>query len=412
MIIQLFQHDDTLSLILIGVTLGAALAATIALFFQMSPRSSNSSISSSSSATSSEHTLPRQSEVSRWEPPQIVDGFAGCVGNTPLIYLRTLSEVTGCTILGKAEFLNPGGSSKDRIAREIISKAQQSGSLPKGGTVIEGSSGSTGISLSLMAASVGCRCEITMPSDQAMEKSNLMTLFGADVERVTPAAISNDRHYSRLAESRSNESNGQKFYADQFENLDNVRSHRATTGPEIWQQTGGNIDAFVMSAGTGGSLTGIGSFLKEKNEKLKVVLADPTGSVLYHRVRDGVAYTPQQAEKTLKRVRVDTITEGIGIDRLTRNFTEYEDSIDDAYRIEDQQAVNMAWHLLRNEGLFVGSSSGLNCTAAMQVARELGPGHTVVTVLCDSGSRHLTKLYNVDFLKKNGLHVDVDEALR
>jgi cysteine synthase A len=410
MAIQLFQHADSVSLILIGATLGAALVATIALLFQNS--SHNQSSSSTISTSTFEHPHSRQSKVSRWQPPQIVGGFAGCVGNTPLIYLRTLSEATGCTILGKAEFLNPGGSSKDRIAREIISKAQESGSLPKGGTVIEGSSGSTGISMSLMAASVGCRCEITMPSDQAVEKSNLMELFGADVERVTPAAISNDRHYSRLAESRSNASNGQKFYANQFENLDNVRSHRMTTGPEIWQQTGGNVDAFVMSAGTGGSLTGVGSFLKEKNKRMKVVLADPTGSVLYYRVKHGVAYTPQQAEKTLKRVRVDTITEGIGIDRLTRNFTEYEDCIDDAFRIEDQEAVNMAWHLLRNEGLFVGSSSGLNCMAAMRVARELGPGHTVVTVLCDSGSRHLTKLYNLNFLEKNGLHVDVDQALR
>ena len=352
-----------------------------------------------------------------WHPPQIVQGLAGCIGNTPLIYLKTLSEATGCTILGKAEFLNPGGSSKDRIAREIVLNALKSGALPPGGTIVEGTSGSTGISLSLIAAATGCQCDITMPDDQAVEKSNLMTLFGANVERVRPAAISNDRHYSRIAESRSRNTDSgtghgsSTFYTDQFENLDNVKAHRTTTGVEIWTQTGGNIDAFVMSAGTGGTLTGVGSYLKEQNEQVQVVLADPSGSVLYHRVKDGVAYAPQQSEKTLKRVRIDTITEGIGIDRLTRNFTEYEDCVDDALRITDQEAVNMAWHLLRNEGLFLGSSSGLNCTAAMKVARRLGPGHTVVTVLCDSGNRHLTKLYNLDFLERNELVVDIDMAL-
>jgi cysteine synthase len=396
-----------------------------------------------------EFLLPRQANVPRWQPPQIVNGLSGCVGNTPLIYLRTLSEATGCTILGKAEFLNPGGSSKDRIAREIVLGARKSGALPKGGTIVEGTSGSTGISLSLMAAATGCKCDITMPSDQAVEKSNLMSLFGANVQRVSPAAISNDGHYSRLAESRAM-SDPDCFYTDQFENLDNVRAHRSTTGPEIWQQTGGRIDAFVMSAGTGGSLTGVGSYLKEKKREerqrssssngnnsgsndvgndddsdsnrdsdsdnghsndVRVILADPEGSVLYHRVKDGVAYAPQQAERTLRRVRVDTITEGIGIDRLTKNFTEYEECIDDAMRVSDQEAVNMAWHLMRKEGLFVGSSSGLNCTAAVRVAREMGPGNVIVTVLCDSGSRHLTKLYDVNFLDDNGLEVNPEDAL-
>ena len=394
---------DEYTLALTGFVLGVALTFSILHLFQRSKHSPNS--------------FPRKHKVPAWHPPQIVQGLAGCIGNTPLIYLKTLSEATGCTILGKAEFLNPGGSSKDRIAREIVLNALKSGALPPGGTIVEGTSGSTGISLSLIAAATGCQCDITMPDDQAVEKSNLMTLFGANVERVRPAAISNDRHYSRIAESRSRNTDSgtghgsSTFYTDQFENLDNVKAHRTTTGVEIWTQTGGNIDAFVMSAGTGGTLTGVGSYLKEQNEQVQVVLADPSGSVLYHRVKDGVAYAPQQSEKTLKRVRIDTITEGIGIDRLTRNFTEYEDCVDDALRITDQEAVNMAWHLLRNEGLFLGSSSGLNCTAAMKVARRLGPGHTVVTVLCDSGNRHLTKLYNLDFLERNELVVDIDMAL-
>ena len=391
------------ALALTGFVLGVALTFSVLHLFQRSKHSPSS--------------FPRKRKVPAWHPPQIVQGLAGCIGNTPLIYLKTLSEATGCTILGKAEFLNPGGSSKDRIAREIVLNALKSGALPPGGTIVEGTSGSTGISLSLIAAATGCQCDITMPDDQAVEKSNLMALFGANVERVRPAAISNDKHYSRIAESRSrNTASGtghgsSTFYTDQFENLDNVKAHRTTTGVEIWTQTGGNIDAFVMSAGTGGTLTGVGSYLKEQNEQVQVVLADPSGSVLYHRVKDGVAYAPQQSEKTLKRVRIDTITEGIGIDRLTRNFTEYEDCVDDALRITDQEAVNMAWHLLRNEGLFLGSSSGLNCTAAMKVARRLGPGHTVVTVLCDSGNRHLTKLYNLDFLERNDLVVDIDMAL-
>ena len=403
----MIETNESYQYLCIGLILGIAIATSVSLLFSpiQARQTSNDNIS---------HPHSRKTNVKKWTPPQICNGLAGTIGNTPLIYLKTLSEATGCTILGKAEFLNPGGSSKDRIAREIVLGARQSGKLPKGGTIIEGTSGSTGISLSLMAAATGCNCDITMPSDQAVEKSNLMSLFGANVERVQPAAISNDNHYSRLAEERALHRKD-CFYTDQFENLDNVHAHQRTTGAEIWEQTGGNIDAFVMSAGTGGTLTGVGSYLKEKkkklNESIKIVLADPQGSVLYHRVKDGVAYAPQQSEKTLRRVRVDTITEGIGIDRLTQNFTKYESCIDDALRISDQEAVNMAWHLLREEGLFVGSSSGINCTAAMQVAKELGPGHTIVTVLCDSGNRHLTKLYSSTFLETQGLEIRPEEAL-
>ena len=362
---------------------------------------------------SSTANIPRRrSNVPEWRPPQIVDGFPGCVGNTPLIYLRTLSEATGCTVLGKAEFLNPGGSSKDRIARQIVREAQDRGLLPqRGGMIVEGTSGSTGISLSLMAAASGCGCDITMPDDMATEKSNLMSLFGANVERVRPAAISNDKHYSNLARKKATDFGKSGFYTDQFENLSNVAAHRSTTGVEIWRQTGGNVDAFVMSAGTGGTITGVGSYLQEQDPSIRVYLADPAGSVLYHRVKDGVAYAPQQAERTLRRVRIDTITEGIGIDRLVNNFTEHEHCITDALRVGDQDAVNMAWHLLRKEGLFLGSSSGLNCSAAVRVARRLGPGHTIVTVLCDGGQRHLTKLYNLDFLAEHSLTPDLSCAL-
>ncbi|OQS01168.1 cysteine synthase [Achlya hypogyna] len=318
-------------------------------------------------------------------------GHAGLIGNTPLVKLQSLSAATGCTILAKAEFLNPGGSSKDRVAKGIVEDAEARGLLAPGGTIVEGTSGSTGISLALIARAKGYKCIIVMPDDQAKEKSDLLEQFGATVEFVKPASIVNAKHYVNQARRRANEIPG-GFFADQFENLANCDVHYRTTGREIWEQTNGKVDAFVMSAGTGGTIAGVSLYLKQQKPDIQVVLADPPGSSLYNKVRHNVCYAPQQSERTVKRHRYDTIAEGIGIDRLTANFTQAK--IDDAYVVSDQEAVDMSRFLLHEEGIFVGSSSAMNCVAAVRVAKKLGPGHTIVTMLCDSGQRHLTKFWN------------------
>ncbi|TYZ60670.1 hypothetical protein PybrP1_000320 [[Pythium] brassicae (nom. inval.)] len=313
-------------------------------------------------------------------------GFTGLVGDTPLLELTSLSRATGCTILAKAEFLNPGGSSKDRVAKGIVEDAERRGLLRAGGTIVEGTSGSTGISLSLVARARGYSCIIVMPDDQAKEKGQLLEQFGAQVEFVKPASIVNTKHYVNEAKRRANAIEG-GFFANQFENTANFETHYSTTGPEIWRQTGGDIDAFVMSSGTGGTIAGVSTYLKEQNPSVQVFLADPPGSSLYNK----------QAEAKVRRHRYDTIAEGVGIDRLTENFLCAK--IDDAFLVPDAETVEMSRFLLREEGLFVGSSSALNCVAAVRAARKLGPGHTVVTVLCDSGQRHLTKFWSDEHLR-------------
>ncbi|KAG6967597.1 hypothetical protein JG687_00004190 [Phytophthora cactorum] len=325
-------------------------------------------------------------------------GFPGLVGNTPLIELTSLSKATGCKILAKAEFLNPGGSSKDRVAKGIVEDAERRGLLKEGGTIIEGTSGSTGISLSLMARARGYRCIIVMPDDQAKEKSQLLEQFGAEVVLVKPASIVNAKHYVNEAKRLARNTEG-GFFTDQFENTSNFDSHYTTTGPEIWRQTNGIVDAFVMAAGTGGTIAGTSAYLKEQNPNVQVFLADPPGSSLYNKVRSNVCYAPQQAETKVRRHRYDTIAEGVGIDRLTKNFMLAK--IDDAFKVTDQEIVEMSRFLLREEGIFVGSSSGLNCVAAVRAARKLGPGHTIVTVLCDSGQRHLTKFWNEEHIRED-----------
>jgi cysteine synthase A len=375
-------------------------------------------------------------------------------------------------VLGKCEFLNPGGSSKDRIAKRIVEEAEAEGRLGAGGTLVEGSAGSTGVSLSLMARARGYGCRIFIPDDAAAEKSDLLTQFGADVTRVPPASIINEGHYCNRARKEAACTEGAVF-ADQFENLANFRAHYEGTGPEIWQQCGGRVDAFVMAAGTGGTLAGVARFLKEQTEDaVEVYLVDPPGSSLYGKVTSGVAYAPQQGERVIRTHRYDTITEGIGIDRLTANFLEalpdhngLKGGVDDAFRGTDQEAVDMAHFLLAQDGLFVGSSSAMNCVGAVRVARKMmkerrerrrrrrrrgtaagnggekgekrekgekgekgagvaaegtdtegdrgrGEGEeklVIVTILCDSGARHLTKMYNGDYLKSRGLHNPADD---
>lgn len=342
-------------------------------------------------------------------------GFAGLVGDTPLVELQSLSRATGCRIVAKAEYLSPGGCQKDRVAKNIVEEATSSGLLRSGGTIVEGSSGSTGISLCLAASAHGYRVHIVMPNDQATEKVIVLQRFGAEVELVPPASITSPEHYVNVARRRAAEINhqagiGSALFADQFENLANFRAHYQGTGPELWAQCNYHLDAFVMSAGTGGTLAGVGRFLKEVAPQAHICLVDVPGSSLYNKVARGVLYATEQAENSVRRHRRDTIAEGIGIDRLTANMAhglpEHNGGalgIDSAVRVSDQEALDMAHHLLAHEGIFVGSSAAVNCAGAVKVARRLGPGHTVATVLCDGGLRHITKFYNPAMWSEFGL---------
>ena len=347
--------------------------------------------------------------------------YVSLIGNTPLVFIKSLSVQTQCTILAKCEFLNPGGSSKDRIAKQIVLEAEESGELCANGTIVEGTSGSTGISLATVARARQYSCVIVVPDDQAQEKYDILRALGAQVKLVKPCSIVNQEHYVNVARKLASSIPG-GFFANQFENLANFRAHFLNTGPEIWEQTGGCVDAFVMSAGTGGTISGVGAFLKSKKPSVRVFLADPQGSSLYHKVNSGVLYTEEQQERRMKRHRYDTITEGIGIDRMTANFAAGLEHIEAAFRVSDREAVAMARQVLEKDGFFIGSSSAVNLHAAVKVAERLGPGHTskfarplrfisldstmyciVVTVLCGSGQRELTKLHNPLFLKEHKL---------
>jgi cysteine synthase A len=336
----------------------------------------------------------------------IVDGVEGTIGNTPLIKIRSLSEATGCTILAKAEYLNgAGGSPKDRVALNMIQEAEEQGLLSpwRGDTIYEGTVGSTGISLAVLARARGYKAHICMPDDMAIEKSDLLHHLGATVERVPVAPITDPGHFVNLARQRAREHTASAdtpsrgFFADQFENAANYAAHMKTTGPEIYAQTGGGrLDAFVAGAGTGGTIAGVAKYLKEERglgSSLRVVLADPQGSGLYNKVRHGVMYSPTEREGTRRRRQVDTMVEGIGINRITHNFEAGRGLIDDAVRVTDEQACRMARWLVEHDGLFVGSSSAVNCVAAVVTALELPKGSRVVTILCDSGSRHLSKFW-------------------
>jgi cysteine synthase len=316
--------------------------------------------------------------------------FLDAVGHTPLIRLRRVSEQTGCEIYGKAEFMNPGGSVKDRAARAIVLDAERQGSLAPGGTVVEGTAGNTGIGLAHVCNARGYHCVIVMPDNQSPEKYALIEAIGAQVHRVKAVPYSDPNHYQKVAGRMAAELPN-AIWSNQFDNTANRRAHFETTGPEIWEQTGGRIDAFVASSGTGGTLAGVSEYLKSRDARVRTVLADPPGSALFEYLRHGV----------LKATGSGSITEGIGIGRITANMQDAP--IDDALHIEDAQTVHYVYRLLREEGLFVSSTSGINVAAAVQVARELGPGHTVVTVLCDNGSKYLSRLFNRDWLAQKGL---------
>jgi cysteine synthase A len=313
------------------------------------------------------------------------------IGNTPLVHLRSLSEATGCTILAKAEFLNPGGSSKDRVALAIVREAEAAGRLLPGGTIVEATAGSTGISLALVARACGYRCLLVTADDTSPEKIKLIRSLGAQLEVVKPASIANPEHPVNVARRRAAELGHGSIFCDQFENLANMRAHERTTGREVWEQTRGAIDAFVMGAGTGGTIAGVSRYVKARKPSVRVYLADPPGSALYHRVVHGVLYTSQQQERSARRHRYDTIMEGVGCDRVTANFASA--LVDGAFRVLDDESVAMARLLLEKEGLFVGGSSAMHAVAAVRAAQELGPGHTIVTVLCDGGQRYLSSVH-------------------
>ncbi|KAH9858909.1 PALP-domain-containing protein [Lenzites betulinus] len=392
---------------------------------------------------------------------EVVEGVTGLIGNTPLVRIKSLSDALGVEIMGKAEFMNPGGSVKDRVALRMIEDAEERGLLHPntGSRIFEGTVGSTGISIATIARAKGYEATIIMPDDVAEEKVKALLALGATVERVRPASIVDKKQFVNLARDRAkNFGSGpdpahpseihrahliptasssvlvtttadealaddmlmdpqeerefaQKprgFFADQFENRSNYYAHYDGTGPEIWRQTSGSIDAFVSGAGTGGTLAGTGRYLKLRKADLLVALADPDGSGLYNKVKHGVMFDRKEAEGTKRRHQVDTVVEGIGINRLTHNFELALPIIDDAFRVSDAEAVAMSRYIVHNDGLFLGSSSACNLVACIKLVKKLGwnNGERIVTILCDSGNRHYSKFWNDDYLAKADIPVD------
>ena len=313
----------------------------------------------------------------------IRDGLPGAVGRTPLIRVESLSEATGCTILFKAESLNPGGSVKDRAALWMVRRAEQEGALKPGGRIFEGTAGNTGIGLAVVANALGYGLTVVVPSNQSKEKIDTLRLLGATVELVPAAPFKDENNYYHVARRRAAESGG--FWANQFENTANADAHYESTGPELWEQTGGAIDGVVMAAGTGGTIGGTTAFLKERRSDLVAAVIDPAGSALYSWVKRGVL-----------EASGSSITEGIGIGRITANFARAR--LDDGFQGTDREVVEMAHHLLRADGLLVGGSAALNAVGAVRLARALGPGKTIVTILCDNGGRYQSTLFNPEWL--------------
>jgi cysteine synthase A len=327
---------------------------------------------------------------------QIRNGIAEAIGNTPLIKLKRASEQTGCTILGKAEFMNPGQSVKDRAALFIIEDAVRNGRLRPGGVIVEGTAGNTGIGLALVGNALGFRSVIVIPDTQSQEKKDTLRLCGAELVEVPAVPYSNPNNYvkvsGRLADQLAKSEPNGAIWANQFDNVANRDGHLQTTGPEIWDQTDGKVDGFTCAVGTGGTLAGVGIALKERNRSIKIALADPFGAALY-------SYYTTGALKS----EGSSITEGIGQGRITKNMEGAP--IDIAYQIPDAEAVALIFDLLEHEGLCLGGSSGINVAGAIRLARDLGPGHTIVTVLTDYGTRYQTKLFNPEFLRSKGLPV-------
>jgi len=322
------------------------------------------------------------------------ENFIQGIGNTPLIKLKAASEITGCNIYGKAEHLNPGGSVKDRAALALIRDAEEKKLIKKGGTVVEGTAGNTGIGLCLLGNSLGYKTIIVMNDSQTQEKKDTLRNIGADLRLVPPKPYKDDGNYvkvaGRLADELRPSNNNGVVWANQFDNVANSKGHYETTGPEIWEQTNGKVDGFVCSSGTGGTIAGVSNALKEKNKDIKIYLSDPKGSALYNYIINGEL-----------KSEGGSITEGIGSSRITKNFATAK--IDGAFSIDDKESLPIIFDLIQNEGLSLGTSCGVNIAGAIRLGKELGPGHTIVTILCDKSDRYNSKLFNKSFLQEKGL---------
>ena len=327
---------------------------------------------------------------------KLYPGFMEAIGNTPLIRLDKASDQTGCDIYGKAEFMNPGGSVKDRAARGIIQHAEENGLLKKGGIIVEGTAGNTGISLAMCGNARGYTSVIVMPETQSQEKKDMLRLLGADLRLVPAVPYKDPNNYVRYSETLAKElaetHEGGVIWANQFDNTANAHGHYTSTGPEIWAQTGGKIDGFTCSVGSGGTISGIGRYLKDQNPNVTIALSDPEGSALFNHYENGEL-----------KAEGNSVSEGIGQGRITANLAEAP--IDRQYRLSDHDALPLIYDLLLEEGLLLGGSSAINIAGAMALARDLGPGHTIVTILCDSGQRYQSKIWNPEFLKSKDLPV-------
>tara|TARA_B100000427_G_scaffold210436_1_gene175423 strand:- start:217 stop:1218 length:1002 start_codon:yes stop_codon:yes gene_type:complete len=322
------------------------------------------------------------------------NNFIEGIGNTPLIKLKAASEITGCNIYGKAEYLNPGGSVKDRAALALIKDAEEKKLISKGGIIVEGTAGNTGIGLCLIGNSIGYKTIIVMNNNQTQEKKDTLKNIGADLRLVQPKPYKDDGNYvkvaGKLAEELKKTNNYGVVWANQFDNTANAKGHYETTGPEIWDQTDGKVDGFICSSGTGGTISGVSRYLKEKNKNIKIYLSDPAGSALYNYIQNGEL-----------KSEGGSITEGIGSSRITANFAEAK--IDDAYSINDKESLPILYNLIENEGLSLGTSCGVNIAGAIRMGKDLGPGKTIVTILCDKSDKYNSKLFNKEFLKEKGL---------
>ena len=320
--------------------------------------------------------------------------FIEGIGNTPLIKLKAASEITGCNIYGKAEYLNPGGSVKDRAALALLKDAEEKKLISKGGTIVEGTAGNTGIGLCLLGNSLGYKTIIVMNDNQTQEKKDTLRNIGADLRLVPPKPYKDDGNYvkvaGRLAEEIKASNNKGVVWTNQFDNVANSKGHYETTGPEIWEQTNGKVDGFVCSSGTGGTIGGVSSYLKEKNKNIKIYLSDPRGSALYNYIQNGEL-----------KSEGGSIAEGIGSSRVTKNFATA--TIDGAFSIDDKESLPIIFDLIQNEGLSLGISSGVNVAGAIKLGQELGPGKTIITILCDKSDRYNSKLFNKSFLQEKDL---------
>lgn len=328
--------------------------------------------------------------------PHIYSGFMEAIGNTPLIRLNKISDLTGCEIYGKAEFMNPGGSVKDRAARGIIQHAEENGLLKPGGMIVEGTAGNTGISLAMCGNARGYKSVIVMPETQSQEKKDMLRLLGVDLRLVPAVPYKDPNNYVRYSETLANELAASHpegvIWANQFDNTANAEGHYTSTGPEIWEQTGGKIDGFTCAVGSGGTISGVGRYLKDQNPDITIALSDPEGSALFHYYEHGEL-----------KAEGGSVSEGIGQGRITANLEEAP--ITAQYRISDHDALPLIYDLLQDEGLLLGGSSAINVAGAMQMARDMGPGHTIVTILCDSGQRYQSKIWNPEFLKSKDLPI-------